>query len=627
MMALLLQSRFCFVFGSLCFLAANLDVEVARAVRAIASDDDESPSKCLLFTGKSCRLMPCAQKAFATCSGGAGGYKCACGRGLCAQADGRCGFSSTTWQTQLVRNSEFPAEIRGGRREIETAFCFSGGGSRAGSVSIGVVRALETLHLVPHIDVFSAVSGATMSLIPYIFADPSRFGASEPLVGHPTDPATLDYEKFTKEVPPLARPYANRRGGTYGMVRQIMSMIKHMLRDAKLEAHDAEFFWRAVMRKVYLEPWNLDSNDALMAASIAHVQRVKEANPVLRDVQFYTPREDAPLFLLGVTLLGLDGEDHTDAIPIDISAGYTGTPVLYDVGDSRDRHFALASSSSKLERLVGGGFVETFAFGGKAPEDLSGSVPAPFRPFSLGDAMSMTTYADFLPKEDLFRWRPNYTYWPMKEGAVDRMWSFGDGGFSDDSGLLTVLRRGAKRVGVVFSAVDIQVDNKMCLLWDKIQDGQMTQEHLKTYNVTGMLSSTLRAIHGYGSDDGKWHLTHNHVFKREEFFRLGCEFSKLSADGAAMVSRKSISVLPNPYWGIKGDYEVDIMLLHLSKFPRFEAKLPPKIRGLLSDNFPFDVDTTLHLKPFEINIFADQMYEAAISNADVLTDLFGSKPS
>ena len=53
---------------------------------------------------------------------------------------------------------------------MRTGICFSGGGSRALSVTLGVLRALESLQLIPHIDAISSVSGGTWASSIYMFA-------------------------------------------------------------------------------------------------------------------------------------------------------------------------------------------------------------------------------------------------------------------------------------------------------------------------------------------------------------------------------------------------------------------------------------------------------------------------
>ena len=53
---------------------------------------------------------------------------------------------------------------------IRTGVCFSGGGSRALSFTLGVLRALESLKLIPHVDAISSVSGGTWASAIYMFA-------------------------------------------------------------------------------------------------------------------------------------------------------------------------------------------------------------------------------------------------------------------------------------------------------------------------------------------------------------------------------------------------------------------------------------------------------------------------
>ena len=96
--------------------------------------------------------------------------KCVCQAGYCSANDGSCHRPKPPIKAHVALvNSEHPT-FPGSQAAIRTGVCFSGGGSRALSFALGILRALESLQLIPHVDAISSVSGGTWASSIYMFA-------------------------------------------------------------------------------------------------------------------------------------------------------------------------------------------------------------------------------------------------------------------------------------------------------------------------------------------------------------------------------------------------------------------------------------------------------------------------
>lgn len=148
----------------------------------------------------------------------------------------------------------------------------------------------------------------------------------------------------------------------------------------------------------------LKSFDAYMASSEESVEKIKANNPELKESLFLTPRSDRPgTFIMVGTLLAPLGKlaSQENVVLFQMSPDYTGNPfysedqqVVYD-GLPICPCDACCYTCCPLSRTVGGGFVETFAFGGLAPstqEEGLTEVGKPEKPFALPYAVAISSW-------------------------------------------------------------------------------------------------------------------------------------------------------------------------------------------------------------------------------------------
>lgn len=384
----------------------------------------------------------------------------------------------------------------------------------------------------------------------------------------------------------------------------------------------------------FLKPFLLDNPDCFMARDSDAAEEIKRRNPELRNFCFIAPLPGKPrVFVINAAILAPQTGAKRDAFSFQISPDYTGAPFYANMSRAPSKYQAYDGSEGLGDSVVGGGLVETFAFGGAQPaSQMPGlnMLPSPHRPFSLADAMSIATYADFLPSlASLRRWpgdfdfTPSYEYWPVGRNAeTSRRFWIGDAGFIEDTGLLPMLQRRAKRVALfLFSGPGQQINGTdYCDLDVRIQAGAFDP---KAFDPRGKIADSLYTMFGYPYDDGTWHKSHNTVFEQSEMFSVACKLQELKNRGKPLVYRRTHQVKANSYWGIV-PYLVDVVYVYNDRVPEFEQLLPKDTqRSLQSDmkGYPTDLPAGLFLKPRIIKLMAAQSEYAIMQNQRMFQDL------
>lgn len=400
------------------------------------------------------------------------------------------------------------------------------------------------------------------------------------------------------------------------------------------------------MRKQFLEKFGLGGKDCMMAASDDQIADIKARNPQLNDDSwcFLKPQPGKPkVYVIGAAILGpIDIDDELvmkDAASFQVSPDYSGSPYYTNYATGFPYQSVDSASAAKgLTGLQGGGLIETFAFGAKSPATGNGEgdqeVMAPYRPFFLGDAMAFATYADFLgPVEDALnlqadKWSftPSFDYWPVGSATKkeDRFF-IGDAGFIEDTGLLPMLQRQAKKVATfmfVGPGQGLNPNINWCALVDEIPAGTF---HPETFKAAGNIADSVYVMFGYGYDDGKWHKSHNTVFKQSDMFDVACEAFKLQRQGKPLVFKKTLMVQDNAYWGIKS-YEADIIFYYNAAVPEFLKLLPQETVDDVTNGelkgFPTDLPAGLFIKPKVIKLMGALTEYSIMQNADLFKDFF-----
>jgi len=526
-------------------------------------------------TGGRCRTLDCYGFRGATCTDG----QCLCPAGQCS-VFGICRRYMGTLSARVAPvNAEQPA-FPDEQGRVVTALVLSGGGTRSQVASLGVLRALESLGLMGSVDAISAVSGGSWAAAPYVFAhmDPSE------LLGAETVPADLTLQELSRTPCPLGRT------ATAGTTRIATDLAWHGM--------PPQHLWIYTIGRAILEPFGLDDMTAYMASDAAAVQRIRHANPQLRNATFFVPRQGTPRTLvMSGTILAPTGYQAAaqNVVSLQMSPDFSGSPFYPDGG--RVRYGSESGRpNDELAEVVGGGFVETFAFGGLTPFQESGGktvrMPAPLEPLSLAKAVGISSAgpASALTQVgphgsiDIAALNPRSNFWPVMDGAFAgeqqpaATYTVGDGGNIDNSGLLAMLQRGAQKiVWLVNTGKEVPPSPNFC-----------RRSHL-IESEASLVDSQLSDKFGYWTQDdlGEF-LTHNQVFDPSELPRLLCDLQRLSEVGRPLVVMRQLQVLENRWWGIPGGNEVSVLFVYNGLVSEFVAQLPEETqasiqRGALGD--------------------------------------------
>jgi len=273
-------------------------------------------------------------------------------------------------------------------------------------------------------------------------------------------------------------------------------------------------------------------------------------------------------------------------------------------------------------RLVGGGFVQPFAFGGDpSPQAPAGcqpaqppaacslaDLPATPRPYSLADAAgtSSSAAAGSLDQFGLTdQLGAQAQYWPVTTEAKPPVeeFDFGDGGSLENYGLLPLLQRKVERA-VVF----INTSRTLDLNYDPSQAPT-------SKDVDG----NLPPFFGYPMGVK----THNQVFAQKDWPGLITAFQNARRAGKTVMAETEHEVQANEWWGIEGGWKVRVLWFYLERVEDWESQLPFRIRmqiklgnwglGFLSPyrDFPNyktideDLLDLVELTPRQVNLLAD----------------------
>ena len=244
----------------------------------------------------------------------------------------------------------------------------------------------------------------------------------------------------------------------------------HFSHEAALEFAGREWeIWPQVMSRWLLRDFDeMRSFDHYLAASKDHVEHIKTLNPSLEMKPFLIPRSGPQLLMMG-TLLSPVGDlaSNENVVSFQMAADYVGSPYYPRNAQVQYQRAPLCPCDASCyrcsrRRTVGGGFLETFAFGAAAPEKMSGEVEmqAPLKPFSLPDAVGISSWGpagaidDFSLLAKLVNMRQSY--WPVTSELLSTPqealeYELGDGGLNDTSGLLGQLQRRASQLVLILS--------------------------------------------------------------------------------------------------------------------------------------------------------------------------------
>ncbi len=440
------------------------------------------------------------------------------------------------------------------KRRPPAAICISGGGSRSLAAGMGQLRELQRHGLLDCVRYLSCVSGGGWAGAPFTYwsAGPS---SDADLLGPYTAPehitlAGLDQLPSTR----LASGAPEHFG-----LRMVLNMVLHLF-----NGHEV---WDLTVTEVFLAQFGISLHQAT-TASASDIERIQNANPGVDLPTFTLPRADRPCLLLSTTLSWPNELEHAEqwvqftASPLSIGVA-GGLKILTDEGQTR---------------TVGGGYIETWAFGCGAPASPASPWPAnpatvevapPSSWTGIGDlsGMGSSAYATTLDRFSTW-YSPARQSWPLPGGTA-HTYPMNDGGTLDNYAILPLLSRDVERILLFINSYT-----------------ELGMAPPREIAANQQIDPYLPAM--FGITDA---YPHNQVFDSSEYDALVRELQRQKFDGKPVVATTKHVTLANPWWGVAAGKTVEITWVYNDAAQDWQDRLSLEVQAALTDgtfpNFPF----------------------------------------
>jgi len=367
-------------------------------------------------------------------------------------------YNYISLNTLVYKNTILPKKIDeaivGDKKDI--GFCFSGGGPRSFSASIGYIRALYKLNIIKDIKYISCVSGSTWAWIPYTFLDSNA--DEEKFIGYDIF-GNINRKLNIADVNYTDKNYLGNslisKAYNYQLIKYIYDGIMH------LGYNQRSRIWPYMLGKILLEPYKIMNADFF--APNKKIVDIFNEYPLNTNQKYKIPYNKNRPFIItnsGVVKPNKRGTlTNTDFNLIEMTPLYSGTLSILDDGIGK----------------YGGHYLNTYSFN---PEKfimkekdiaevklLSNNNLNNINYLNLFDMMgsSSTAYGIITDYLGLTCANPSYNFVDNNMNIV-KSFDCIDGGVLDNAGILPMLQRQVKNI-VLFvntnNKIDISDDDKI----------------------------------------------------------------------------------------------------------------------------------------------------------------------
>jgi hypothetical protein len=522
-------------------------------------------------------------------------------------------------------------------RTFDLGIAFSGGGTRSASATLGQLRGLEQNGWLSRVRYMTAVSGGSWAAVPYTYAQKISLVG---LLGEPKplDPKTID----TVPSGLLATRIVNSGLGHVGVVeapsflpdtiagrdlnqtRRYLQMARAGIRKIRKrdlpEPNRQNKTYAHMLGQIFLDGVVEDWNRKQYAWDDASAVDMSTSGKPLGD--FITmDAADRPFLIVGGTLVKPNGLDYPRLIPVEYTPLYTGvrqqfgqiggtyvSPWAYDrltIAPRSSTHVLVGPKPTERPFTL----ADVIASSGAAPQltlMLGDKVPERFRP-----ALRQASLAF-----------PAFNNLAVRSGApnpVSAELAHGDGGFTDNFGIMPLLARQVHNIIVFVNSMSEYRNN----------------EQLQSY----FMPLEMR--------DGNGDKTMNPVFDTDKYLQVLRGFdASTKARGGAIFCEKNWTVKSNELYNIRGYNGLNICWVYNYMAEAWRDGLPNEIKAWLTppnpnqlskqakdlQHFPYyktfgeNRTKVIKLKPLQVNLLAD-LAAWSISNrqaVDAIVQTFGA---
>ncbi len=435
--------------------------------------------------------------------------------------------------------------------------CLSGGGTRAMSAAMGQLRALIDIGFMKSIDYMSVVSGGSWAATAFAYYNTGA-SSDEEFLGPITDPKDITREGL--DVMPESSL-------GWGATRDLGDAIDAAI----IDGFKGDFIWAAAIGDLFFKRFGLwdNANKQYFSLDAATVAAIVAVNPSLATSPFVTVRQPSsyamPYLLINGTMDGpTKGTPYSPdpMVMVTYSPLYCGVPFQQTI-EYQSKHLKALGSGSTVTAVVGGGFIEPFAWNGGSPTAPASNgtvVVAPSAaPFGLVNASgtSSSAFAGIAEKiKGIDHLLPEQNYWPpMATGTQQpsESFDFGDGGLLENYGIIPLVMRGVQKI-----AVFINTEVKLNVSYDP------------TTTPTGKdIDLSLPWLFGMATEDSP----PNQIFPTADFATLVRALQAKKNAGQPLVARMTHDVLPNPWWGVPGGGPVEVVWFYLDEVNSWKSQI------------------------------------------------------
>ena len=481
--------------------------------------------------------------------------------------------------------AQFPERCRLGSK-ADVGVCFSGGGTRSATCTVGQLRALHKLGLIHQIGYVSCVSGGAWCAVPFTFL--RRHVEDEDFLGNVMPPERLDADELSRVSP---RAYLDTVTHAVVVDDAIAQLIKIGLRFGELD----ELYSRAISA-TFLRPFGLEDPHRSFAYDDHQLRDILTRNPKLTEDDFHVVEKTRPFLIATGALLR---EGHKDLV-------YEMTPWYVGIGKLYPR-------AGEGARNIGGGYVESLAGDSDSPDKrpvddlVRVRVGKRDHRFSLSDVIGTSGAA---PSELLdsmginFVGFPEFKHWPLTRigNTKAKEYEIGDGGNIENLGVIPLLRRRVKRI-IVF----VNTKRKLTPL---------------------QINSSVEALFTKGDV--------NHVFAEGDLGKLQSALLNRLVEGKSAIHQATHKVVLNTHHGVEAG-DVEVLWVYNQLYKRWCVRLPSGIRDAVGhgklERFPHfrtffeNEPKVIDLEAVQANLLAHMSCSVLLDDAKCFTDFVTRGPS
>jgi hypothetical protein len=495
--------------------------------------------------------------------------------------------------------------------------CFSGGGSRSLSCTLGQLRGLRYLGLLDRTFFISSVSGGSwastlFTYLPEAISDNDFLGTVVPNPGdlwwipldHKPEPSNLDY------LPP-------NNLGTVPTRLNILEDIGDLIKLKRKYKYENNELWVRFVGNTVFQPFGLEEvNNNPQSPEYGQPtkffsyskQYVKQAitanNPELGPSDFYVLNRNRPFLIVNWSMFQQPGDKSSPLLPVESTAVGAGVRQAIPGATPQDSD-------------IGGGVIQPFGFSStnqQATPDPTTAKATVAQRFSLADisGLSSAAFAETIEAKhpEFDGLIPKYNYWPVLNFSEaknqSKPYTFADGGNLENTGIMPLL---ARNLPTIICCVNCETEieqrgsNNVIVV-----DAQLPP--LFGYAPIGNGDQYIKYKDG-GCDPSAAPYQQNQVFTYDAFQTLLNGLWTAKQNQGPVMFLQPLEVQPNSKFNIAGNYSAQVLWVYNDRCQVWWNSLSSLLRdGLELDflqfgNFPhYGTITQLQLSAVQVNLLA-----------------------